>query len=120
MNTLHVSIAVFWLSFLLLCLLLGLSWPHRLLWVGLFVSSCVAMSLIQPRRPGLPPKARLLFGFGFLAWLVLVLLHGFLYPSSVGLLLALKTLCVVLVAPALFFRVCADHLALRSAKNRAA
>lgn len=75
------------------------------------------MGLIKPRpqRPSL--KLVLLFGFGFILFLVSVFLHGFVYPSSAGFLLLAKIACVLFVVPVLCYTACVHYRAFRASQN---
>jgi len=117
MNIIRAKIVVFWLSFLLFCLLLCFSWRHRLLWLALFGATCVVIGFIKPRLPFPPPKIRFLFGLALFVFLFAFIVHGFLFPHSAGLYLLMKILCPLFTLPALCYKAYADYVLFRSSHS---
>ena len=113
----------FWLSFSLGGLLLCFSWRYRLLWIALICPLLVILAPIKPRSPppALPPTIKLLSRLAiFLTVLVIfltvfaIVVHGFLFPQSASLYLALKILLPLLSVPVLCYKAYADYVAFRS------
>jgi hypothetical protein len=113
MKNIRAKIIIFWLLFLLFCLLLGFSWRHRLLWLSIFVPGWVIMGLIGPRvrRPG--RSVSLLFGLGFILFAVTAYVHG-LHPSSPRLSMLAKVASLALVAPMLGYKMYVDYCGFRT------
>jgi hypothetical protein len=120
MNIIRAKIIAFWLLFLLFCLMLCFSWRYRILWLCIFLLVGGMMGLFKPRpqRPSL--KLVLLFGFGFILFLLSVFLHGFVYPSSAGFLLLAKIASVLFVVPVLCYTACVHYRAFRASQNAGA
>lgn len=120
MNILRATITISWMLFLLLCLLLGFSWHHRLLRMALFIPAGLILGFTRPRLPQPSPKARLLLWLAFVVSLFAVIVHGFLFPFSAGLYLLVKVLCPLLVVPALCCKAYADYATLTSSRSASA
>ena len=120
MNIIRAKIVVFWLSFLLFCLLLCFSWPHRLLWIALFGSACVILALIKPRLPAPPPKIRFLLWLTLFVFVFALVVHGLLFPQSASLYLVLKILFALLLVPLLCHKIYADYITFRSSRSGSA
>jgi hypothetical protein len=119
MNIVRTKIVVFWLLFSLGGLLLCFSWRYRLLWIALFVPALVILAPIKPRSP-VPPPTIMAPTIMFLTLLVLfltvfaIVVHGFLFPQSASLYLALKILLPLLSFPLFCYKAYADYVAFRS------
>lgn len=55
-----------------------------------------------------------------IAWVLTVVVHGLLFPSSAVLYLLGKLACVATAAPVLYYRVWLDYGAFRAAQNASA
>jgi hypothetical protein len=120
MNIIRAKIVVSWLSFLLFCLLVCISWRHRLLWIALYGSACVILALIKPRLPGPPPKIRFLLWLTMFVFAFALVVHGLLFPYSAALYLVVKILLALLVVPVLCYKAYADYIAFRSSPGGSA
>jgi len=114
MNIIRAKIVVLWLSFLLFCLLLHVSWRHRLLWLALFCPTWAVIGVIKPRLPLPPPKIRLLRRSAIFVFLFALIVHGFLFPYSASLYLVVKVGLTLFMAPVLGYKAYADYVAFRS------
>jgi len=113
MKIIRARIIIFWLLFLLFCLLLGFSWRHRILWLSIFVPGWVIMGLIGPRVRRPSRSVSLLFGLGFILFAVAAYVHG-LHPSSARFSMLAKVASMALVAPALGYKMYVDYCGLRA------
>ena len=121
MNSIRVKIIGSWLLLVLFGLLMGPSWRYRFLWVALFCAAIVILELIKPRRRSpMPPIIRTFLWLVFIAFVLTVVFHGFLYPHSAGLYLLGKLACVGTAAPVLYYKVRLDYVAFRAAQNASA
>ena len=114
MNIVRAKIAVFWLLFSLAGLLLCFSWRYRLLWIALFVPALVILQIIKPRSPVPPPTIRFLLKLLLFLAVFAIVVHGFLFPQSASLYLALKILLPLLSIPVLCYKAYVDYVAFRS------
>jgi hypothetical protein len=113
MKMIRAKIIIFWLLFLLFCLLLCFSWRHRILWLCIFVPAWLIMGLVGPRLRRPSRSVSLLFGFGFIVFAVSAYVHG-LYPSSARLSMLAKVASLAFVAPALGYKVYVDYCGFRT------
>ena len=114
MNIIRTKIIAFWLSFLLFCFLLWISWHHRLLWIAIFISAWVIIGLIKPRLPQPSRRVALWFRIGLILMLTAVVVHAF-YPASHDLLLLAKIFCALFVVPRFCYQAYRDYDTFRSA-----
>ena len=115
MNIIRMKIIGSWLLLVLFGLLMCFSWRYRFLWVALFPAAIVSLELIGPRRSGtMPPRINTLIKTSM--WLMVflfvfaVVVHGFLFPQSASLYLALKILFALLSFPVLCFKIYFDYV----------
>ncbi len=101
MKITRAKIIAFWSLFLLLCLLLWLSWRHRILWLSIFIPAWAILGLIKPPSSPMPRALKVLFLSVFIVFALSVVVHGILYPSSAELYLVAKIACWGLLVPAL-------------------
>ena len=125
MNIIRIRVIGFWLLFAAFWLLMCFSWQYRFLWVALFCAATVLLELIRPRRSPMPRAPMPTFlkvnlWLVFIAFVLTVVFHGFLYPYSAGLYLLAKVVLVATSAPVLCYKVWLDHRALRAARNASA
>lgn len=126
MNIIRIRIIGFWLLFVLFWLMMGFAWRYRFLWVALFCAATVLLELIKPRHSPMPVRSPMptLLKVGlwlmFIAFVLTVVIHGFLYPHSAGLYLAGKIACFGTAAPILCYRIWMDSRAFRAACNASA
>ncbi|MGA3182542.1 MAG: hypothetical protein ABSF38_19615 [Verrucomicrobiota bacterium] len=120
MNIIRTKIIAFWLSFLLFCFLLWISWHHRLLWIAIFMPAWLIIGLIKPRLPVPPPKIRLLMRLTLFVFVFALVVHGLLFPYSAALYLVVKILLALLVVPVLCYKAYADYIAFRSSHSGSA
>ena len=123
MNIIRIKIIVFWLLFFLFWLLMYFFWRYRFLWAALFPAAVVMLELIKPRRSPMPPRSpmplrsamptflKVNLWLVVLAFVLTVVIHGFLYPYSAGLYLLSKLVLVATSAPVLYFKVRLDYSA---------
>jgi hypothetical protein len=122
MSVIRIKIIVFWLIFVLFWLLLYFCWRYRFLWAALFPAAMVSLELIQPRRrsptpqlprcrPAMPRRIKTLLWLLVMEWVLIVIVHGFLYPHSAGLYLVSKLVLVATAAPLLYYKVQLDYRA---------
>lgn len=116
MNIIRVKISVFWLLFLLFCLLLFFSWHYRLLWLT-FLPILAVIRYTKPQLPRGPRRLGLLFRFGFILCLVSVFLHVY-YPFSAAALTAARIACILFTVPLVCYTVYLDYGAFTFAHNR--
>ena len=123
MNLIRIKIIAFWLLFVSFWLLMYFFWRYRLLWIALFPLAVVMLELIKPHRAPMPPGSpmptflKVNLWLLFTAFVLTVVVHGFLYPYSAGLYLLAKVVLVALSAPILCYKVWLDHRTLRAARN---
>jgi len=115
MNMIRAKIIVSWLLFLVFCLLLCLSWRHRILWLALYFSLGALIHFIKPRLPPASPMIRLLYGMTGFVFMFAFVVHGFLFPHSASLYLVMKILLALLVGPLVCCKACLDYGTFRSA-----
>ena len=124
MNVIRTKIIASWLLLVSFGLLLCFSWRHRFLWIALFCSALVTLEFIKPRRPPPPPRLRArlraLLWLMVIVWVLTVVVHGFLYPSSAGLYLIGKVACAAAAAPLFCFKVWLDYGAFRAVQHASA
>jgi hypothetical protein len=126
MNIIRIKIIGFWLLFVLFWLLMYFFWRYRFLWAALFPAAVVMLELIKPRRSPMPPRTpmptllKVNLWLVFIAFVLTVVFHGFLYPQSAGLYLLSKLVLVATSAPLLCYKVWLDHRALGAARNASA
>ena len=115
MNIIRIKIIGSWLLLVLFSLLMCFSWRYRFLWVALFPAAIVSLELIKPRRSGTMPP-----GIKTLLWLILflfvfaVVVHGFMFPQSASLYLAVKILFALLSFPLLCYKIYLDYVTFSS------
>jgi hypothetical protein len=122
-NVIRIKIVVFWLLFLGLVLLLYYSWSHRILWLLLFLAAGAIAGFIGPRVSYSPDRAKVmmtLFGVAGVVFLFAFIVHGFLFPQSAGLTLAMKILMPLSLLPALCYKAQGDYVAFRLSRGRGA
>ena len=121
MNILRIKIMGFWLLFVLFWFLLYFCWRYRFLWVALFPAAIVFLELIKPRRrTQMPPRIRTLLWLLVVEWVLIVIVHGILYPHSASLYLLAKLVLVATSAPLLYYKIRLDYSAFRAAQNASA
>jgi hypothetical protein len=139
MNILRIQIVSFWLLFVLFWLLLYFCWRYRFLWVALFPTAVVFLELmaarilpdavIKPRRRSpMPRRIKALLWLLVIEWVMIVIVHGFLYPHSAVLYLLAKLVLVATSAPLLYYKIrleleykaWLDYGAFRAAQNPSA
>ena len=123
MNVIRIKIVVFWLLFLGLVLLLYYSWSHRILWLFLFLAAGAITGFIGPRVSYPRDRAKVmmtLFGVAGVVFLFAFIVHGFLFPQSAGLTLAMKILMPLALLPALCYKAHGDYVAFRLSGGRGA
>jgi len=121
MNILRIKIIGFWLLFVLFWVLLYFCWRYRFLWVALFPTAIVFLELITAKSAGLPTSRRSPMPLGIktllwllvIEWVLIVIVHGILYPHSAGLYLLAKVVLVATSAPLLYYRIRLDYGAWR-------
>jgi hypothetical protein len=116
MNIIRIKIIGFWLLFVLFWLLMYCSWRYRFLWVAQFCAAVVFLELIKPRRQPrrrspMPPRIKTLLWLLVVEWVLIVIVHGILYPHSAGLYLLAKLVLVVTSAPLLYYKIRLDYKA---------
>jgi hypothetical protein len=121
MSIIRIKIIGWWLLFVLFWLLLYFSWRHRFLWVALFCAATVFLELIKPRRRSpMPAIIRTFLWLVFIAFVLTVVFHGFLFPHSAVLYLIGKIACAAPCVPVLFYRAWLDCRAFWPAQNASA
>ena len=123
MNIIRAKIIAFWLLFLLLCLLLYFCWRHRILWLLLFLAAEALAGFIGPRVQQTRDRAKVmmtLFGVAGVVFLFAFIVHGFLFPQSASLSLAMKILLPLALVPALCYKAHCDYVAFRLSRGRGA
>ena len=116
MNIIRVKIVVFWLLFLALVVLLYFFWSHRILWLLLFLAAGTIAGFIGPRVSYPRDRAKVmmtLFGVVGVVFLFAFIVHGFLFPRSASLYLAMKILLPLALLPALCYKAYCDYVAFR-------
>jgi hypothetical protein len=112
MNLLRIKIIGFWLLFVLFWLLLYFYWRYRFLWAALFPAAIVFLELIKPRRHSpMPTKIKTLLWLLVIEWVLIVIVHGILYPHSAALYLLAKLVLVATSAPLLYYKIRLDYKA---------
>ena len=120
MNVIRIKIVVFWLLFLGLIFLLYYSWSHRILWLLLFLTAGAITGFIGPKVSYPRDRARMmmtLFGVAGVVFLFAFIVHGFLFPRSAGLTVAMKLLMPLALLPALCYKVYCDYAAFRESHD---
>jgi hypothetical protein len=121
MNVIRIKIVVFWLLLLGLVFLLYYSWTHRILWLLLFLASEAITGFIGPRVSHPRSKVMItLFGVAGVVFLFAFIVHGFLFPHSASLYLAMKILLPLALLPALCYKAYGDYVAFRSSYGKGA
>jgi hypothetical protein len=113
MNVVRTKIIAFWVLFLVFCLLLWYSWPHRLLWIAIFIPIWLIIGFTKPQLPRPSRQVALLFRVGLILMLAAVFIHA-LQPSSHTLLMLAKVLCVLFIVPRLCYQAYRDYGVFRS------
>lgn len=123
MNVIRIRIVVFWLLLLGLVSLLYYSWSHRILWLLLFLAAVATTGFIGPRVPYPRDRAKVmmtLVGVAGGVFLFAFIVHGFLFPQSAGLTIAMKILMPLALLPALCYKAHDDYVAFRLSRGRGA
>jgi hypothetical protein len=122
-NVSRIKIVVFWLLFLGLAALLYYSWSHRILWLLLFLSAEAIAGFIGPRVSYPRDRAKMMMTLSAVAGVVFLfafIVHGFLFPQSTGLTLAMQILMPLALLPALCYKAHSDYLSFRASRGRGA
>ena len=122
-NVIRIKIVVFWLLFLGLVSLLYYSWSHRILWLLLFLAAGAITGFIGPRVSYPRDRAKMmmtLLGVAGVVFLFAFIVHGFLFPQSTGLTLAMKILMPLGLLPGLCYKAHSDYVAFRLSRGRGA
>jgi hypothetical protein len=120
MYIIRIKIVVFWLLFLVLVLLLHYYWSHRILWLLLFLAAEAIAGFIGPRvsyTQGRTKVMMILFGVAGVVFLFAFIVHGFLFPQSASLYLAMKILLPLALLPALCYKAHSDYVAFRLSRR---
>ncbi len=133
MNIIRIKIIGFWLLFVVFWLLMYFCWRYRFLWAALFPAAVVMLELIKPRRPSpvppgikmppgmrMPPTIKICLWLAVIAFVLTVVVHGFLFPGSAVLYLIAKIALAAPCVPVLFYKIWLDYTALRLAQNASA
>lgn len=119
-TVIRLKIVAFWLLFLGLVLLLFYSWSHRILWLLLFLATELITGFIGPRVQCPRHRAKVmmaLFAVAGVVFLFAFIVHGFLFPRSAGLSLAMKILMPSALLPALCYKAHGDYFAFRLSRG---
>ncbi len=132
MNLIRIKVIAFWLLFVSFWLLMYFFWRYRFLWTALFPAAVVMLEVLKPRgsiKPRGPlqmpptkmPRAiKICLWLLVIEWVLVVIVHGFLYPQSAGLYLLSKLVLVATSAPVLYYKVRLDYVAFRAVQNASA
>lgn len=122
MNIVRIKIICSWLLLILFGLLMWLFWRYRFLWIALFCAATVILeaAIGLRRQQPMPPGLKALLWLMAIVWVLTVIFHGFLYPSSAGLYLLGKVACVATAAPILCYKVWLDYRAFRAMRHASA
>lgn len=81
----------------------------------------MALEFIKPRRSGpMPPGIKALLWLILLFFVFAVVVHGFLFPRSASLYLAVKIVFALLAFPVLCYKIYVDYVTFRSSGSRSA
>ncbi len=127
MNLIRIKIIAFWLLFVSFWLLMYFFWRYRFLWTALFPAAVVMLEVIKPRCPfkprrplQMPATIKTFLWLAVIAFVLTVVVHGYLFPHSAVLYLIGKIALAAPCVPVLFYKIWLDYTALRLAQDASA